>query len=80
MKFQFPQEFIVRRELYAIQHFGQSRLEPIPAGAFIIAERQSAYARMSEVVWQGQLYLVFDRDLAERAEPARKSTQFMFAS
>jgi len=82
---QFPQEFIVRREVHAIQHFGQSLLEPIPAGEVILAECPSHYARMIEVVWHQKRYLVFDRDLTERAEPLRKSTeedplQSMFAS
>jgi hypothetical protein len=85
MEFQLPQEFIVRREIHAIQHFGQSLLEPIPAGEVILAECPSNYARMVEVIWHRQRYLVFDRDLTERAEPLRKSTEedplrSMFAS
>jgi len=85
MEFALPQEFIVRREIHATQHFGQSSLEPIPASEVILAERLSNYARMIEVVWHQKRYLVFDRDLTERAEPLRKSTeedptQAMFAS
>jgi len=85
MEFELPQEFIVRREIHAIQHFGQSLLEPIPAEEVILADRPSHYARMIEVVWQQRRYLVFDRDLTERAEPLRKfseddPTQTMFAS
>ena len=68
-----PEEFVVRCEIHAIQRFGQSLLEPIPPGEVILAERPSAYARMVEVVWQERRYLVFDRDLTERAEPLRKS-------
>ena len=85
MEFELPQEFIVRREIHAIQHFGQSLLEPIPAGEVILADRPSHYAKMIEVVWHERRYLVFDRDLTERAEPLRKSTEedpteAMFAS
>jgi len=75
MEFQFPQEFIIRREVHAIQHFGQSLLEPIPAGEVILAEGPSSYARMIEVVWQDKRYLVFDRDLTERAEPVKKPAE-----
>ena len=85
MEFELPQEFVVRREIHAIQHFGQGLLEPIPAGEVILAERPSHYARMVEVNWHQSQYLVFDRDLTERAEPLRKSTEedplvSMFAS
>jgi len=69
---QLPQEFVVRREIYAIRHFGQSLLEPIPPGEVILADRPSPYARMIEAVWQGKRYLVFERDLNERTEPVRK--------
>jgi len=85
MEFELPQEFVVRREIHAIQYFGQGLLEPIPAGEVILAERPSHYARMVEVNWHQSQYLVFDRDLTERAEPLRKSTEedplpSMFAS
>jgi hypothetical protein len=66
---QFPQEFVVRREIYAIRHFGQGLLELIPPGQVILADRPSSYARMIEAVWQGRRYLVFERDLKECTEP-----------
>ena len=70
---QLPEEFVVRREIHAIQHYAHSLLEPIPPGEVILADCHSMYARMIEVVWQERRYLVFDRDLTERAEPVRKS-------
>jgi hypothetical protein len=72
---QLPEEFVVRREIHAIQHFGQSLLEPIPPGEVIFAERPSPYAHMIEAVWQQRRYLVFERDLKERTEPVRKPTE-----
>jgi hypothetical protein len=36
---QLPGEFVVRREIQAIQHFGQSMLERIPLGEVILADR-----------------------------------------
>ena len=72
---QLPEEFVVRREIHAIQHYGHSLLEPIPPGEVILAERASMYARMIEVVWQERRYLVFDRDLTERAEPVRRPVE-----
>jgi hypothetical protein len=68
---QFPQEFVVRREICAIRHFGQSLLELIPPGEVILADRPSPYARMIEAVWQGRRYLVFERDVRERTEPVK---------
>lgn len=70
-----PQEFVVRREIHVIQHFGQSLFEAIPPGEVILANRPSNYARMIEIVWQEKRYLIFARDLAERAEPLRKSVE-----
>ena len=67
---QLPEEFVVRREIGAIQHFGQSLLEPIPSGEVILVERVSLYARMIEVVWQERRYLVFDRDLTDVRNPS----------
>jgi hypothetical protein len=72
MAMQLPQKFVVRCEIQAIQHFGQSMLEPIPPGEFIFAERPSPYAHLIEVVWQGRRYLVFEHDLETRMEPVRK--------
>jgi hypothetical protein len=72
-RMQFPQEFIVLRDVQAIQYFGQNRLEPIPAGEHIFAERPSAYSRMVEAVRGGKQYLVFERDLMERTEPVTMS-------
>lgn len=72
MRSQLPEEFVIRREIYAIQYFGQSLLEAIPIGEVILAERSSNYARMVEVVWRHKRYLLFDRDLTERADPLRK--------
>jgi hypothetical protein len=70
-----PQEFVVQREIHAIQHFGQSLYETIPPGEVILADRPSNYARMIEIVWQEKRYLIFARDLAERAEPLGKSVE-----
>lgn len=72
MEIQLPQEFVVRREVHAIQHFGQSLLERIPPSEVIRADRPAMYPRMIEVVWQERRYLIFVRDLTERAEPVRK--------
>jgi len=72
MQIQYPEKFIVCREIHTIQHFGQSLLEPIPAGEVILAERPSSYPRMIEAVWQERRYLIFERDLRERTEPAKK--------
>jgi len=69
MNIQLPQEFVLRREVYAIQHFGRSLLERIPPDAIILADRLSTHARMIEVVWKEKRYIVFERDLEERAEP-----------
>jgi hypothetical protein len=85
MEYQLPQEFVVHREIHAIQGFGQGLIEPIPASEVILADRPSHYARLIEVVWHQKPYLVFERDLVERAEPLRKSTEedlleSMFAS
>lgn len=68
---QLPQEFVVRREIYAIQLFGRNLLECIPTDAVIFVDRTSAHKRMLEVVWQERRYIVFERDLKERAEPAK---------
>jgi hypothetical protein len=68
----FPQEFVILREVQAVQHFGQNRLEPIRAGEQILAERASAYSRMIETVRKGKQYLVFERDLRERAQPVSR--------
>jgi len=67
-----PREFIVRREVYAIQFFGRNLLERIPPDAVVLADRPSPYKCMIEVVWQGRRYVVFERDLRERTEPAKK--------
>ena len=69
---QLPREFVIQREVQAIQHFGQNRLERIPPGEIVFAERGSRYTRMIEAVLQGKRYLIFERDLTERAEPLRK--------
>ena len=71
---QLPEEFVLRSEIHAIQNFGQSLLERIPVGEVILADCHSIYARMIDVVWQERRYLVFERDLTERAEPVRKPT------
>ena len=47
MEIELPQEFIVRREIYAIQLFGRNLLEQIPPGAVILAECLSTYIRMT---------------------------------
>jgi hypothetical protein len=69
MYIQLPKKFVVRRNIQAIQYFGQSLIETIPAGEVILAERASHYARMIEVAWQARRFLVFERDLAGCAEP-----------
>jgi hypothetical protein len=75
MEMQLPQEFVVRREIQAIQHFGQSLLEPVPAGEVILVEGPSPFAHMIEMLWQDRHYLIFERDLKERSEPLRKPTE-----
>jgi len=72
MDIKLPQEFVLRREVYAIQLFGRNLLEPIPPNAVILAVGRSTHARMIEVVWQEKLYIVFERDLRERMEPLAK--------
>jgi len=69
MHIRLPQEFVTRRELGAIQLFGHNRIERIPPDAIILADRPSTHARMIEVVWNEKRYIVFQRDLEERAEP-----------
>lgn len=69
MHIQLPQEFVLRREVGAIQLFGRNRIERIPPDAVIFADRVSTHARMIEVVWNEQRYIVFQRDLEERAQP-----------
>ena len=69
---QLPREFILRREICAIQLFGRNLLERIPPDAVILADCPSAYKRMIEVVWQERRYAVFERDLRERTEPVKK--------
>ncbi|HUA19432.1 MAG TPA: hypothetical protein VMB25_11860 [Bryobacteraceae bacterium] len=75
MNIPLPQRFLIRREIHAIQHVGRSMLEPIPAGEVIVAERQSHYARMIEVVWRRRRFLVFERDLTERSESLGASVE-----
>jgi len=70
MDIRLPQEFVVRREVYAIQLFSRSLLERIPPNAIILADHKSVHARMIEVVWNEKRYMVFQRDLEERAEPS----------
>jgi hypothetical protein len=72
---QLPQEFVVRSEIHAIQHFGPSLLERIPRGEVILADRPSPYPRMIEAVWHEKRYLIFERDLKERAEPVGNPTE-----
>jgi hypothetical protein len=69
MDMRLPQEFVVRREVVAVQLFGRNRIERIPPDAVILADRHSTYARMIEVVWNDKRYVVFQRDLEECAQP-----------
>jgi hypothetical protein len=64
-----PQEFVTRRVVGAVQLFGRNRIERIPPDAVILAHRPSTHARMIEVTWNEKRYVVFQRDLEERAEP-----------
>jgi hypothetical protein len=68
MDIQLPQEFVLRREVSAIQLFGRSLLERIPPNAVILADRPAAHVRMIEAIWKEKRYIVFLRDLEERAE------------
>jgi hypothetical protein len=68
MDIRLPQEFVFRREVYAIQLFGRNSLERIPPDAVILADRHSTHGRMIEVVWNDKRYVVFQRDLEEHAE------------
>ena len=70
--FPFPQQLILRAEVWAIQLFGRNGLERIPSGTIIVAEKHSQYARMIEVVWDGERYVMFERDVEERTEPCEK--------
>ncbi len=67
-----PSGLGLRREVQAIQHFGQNRLESISEGEIILAEARSAYSRMIEAVRQERRYLILERDLRERAEPTAR--------
>jgi len=69
-KLRFPQEFVVRREVYG---FGpKGRLERIPPGAVVLASSRSTHKRMIEVIWREKQYDVFERDLQDRMEPLAK--------
>jgi len=72
MKERLPQEFVLRREVYAIELFGGNRLQRIPLGSVILADRPSAYVRMIEILWEGKRYIVYERDLEERMERIEK--------
>lgn len=89
MHIQLPQEFIVRREMLALQDFGRSLLERIGAGEVILAKHRVAkqrdqWPRMIEVVWHERPYLIYERDLTEQAEPVGQTKEgpprSMFAS
>ena len=64
-----PQRLVLRSEVYAIQLFGRNGLERIPPGSVISADGHSSYARMIEVTWNGNRYVMFERDVEERTEP-----------
>ena len=66
----FPQPFILDNEICAVQLFGRKLFEPIPKRSLLIADRPSDQPRIIEVSWNGQRYLVFQRDLEEHAYPA----------
>jgi len=68
MNIRLPQEFVIRREVCAVQLFGRNLLERIPPDSVILADRPAAHQRMIEVVWNEKRYLAFQRDLEERAE------------
>lgn len=72
---QLAQELILSREICAIQLFGHGLLERMPAGSIILVDSPSTYARMVEVVWHQRRYIVFQRDLEERTEPANAATR-----
>jgi hypothetical protein len=69
MHIRLPQEFVLRREVGAVQLFGRNRIERIPPDAIILADRPSTHERMIEVTWNEKRYIVFQRDLEERTEP-----------
>ena len=77
----FPQEFILQRDISAVQVCGDPHIESIPCKARVVAERvsnnpegieesESSHSPMIEVVWDGERYLVFEEDLKERASCA----------
>lgn len=68
MDVQLPQEFALRREVSAIQLFGRTLLERI-----LLADRPSKHVGMIEAIWQEKRYIVFLRDLEERAEALKTS-------
>ena len=71
-RIQLPQEFVVRREVYAFPLFGRGALDCIPAGSVVLASCRSTHPRMIEVIWQEKHYIVFERDLQDHMEPLKK--------
>lgn len=67
---QSGQEVLLRDDICAVQLFGHNQFERIPKGSVVLADRASTYARMFEVIWRQKRYIVFQRDLEERTEPA----------
>jgi len=67
--FRLLQEFVTRRVVGTVQLIGRNRIERIPPDSVILADRPSTHARMIEVTWNEKRYVVFQRDLEERAEP-----------
>jgi hypothetical protein len=79
----FPQEFVLQREILAVQLFGDGQghahMEQIPGEAHLVADCPSQYARMIEILWQDRRYIAFERDLEERAVAAKKSEHIQIA-
>lgn len=69
---EFARDLILREEICAVQLFGHNLLQRIPPGSVIVADRPSTYVRMAEVIWRDDRYIVFQRDLEERTEPAAR--------
>jgi hypothetical protein len=82
----FPQEFILQRDMSAVQVCGDPHIESIPCKARVVAERaannpggieesESSHSPMIEVVWDGERYLVFEKDLKDGADAVQIATQ-----
>jgi hypothetical protein len=61
--------YVLQREIVAIQVFGRYLLEKIPPGSMILVSGHTTRERMLVVLWEDREYIMFERDLKERATP-----------